>query len=105
MASGRLGVAALAANTDTTVYTVPSGAIASCNVALVNRGTTDAVCNVAFATSGTPTTAEYVEFGVNVPANGILERTAIVAGTGERVVVRASTASVSVRVHGYEEQA
>ena len=104
MASGKLGVAALAANTDTTVYTVPAGTIASCNVALVNRGATDAVCNVAFATSGTPTTAEYVEFGVTVPANGILERTAIVAGAGERVVVRSSTTNVTVRVHGYEEQ-
>ena len=79
MASGRLGVAALAANTDTTVYTVPADTIASCNVALVNRGATDAVCNVAFATGGTPTTAEYVEFGELFPANGILERTAIVA--------------------------
>lgn len=105
MASGRLGVAALAANTDTTVYTVPAGTIASCNVALVNRGTTDAVCNVAFATSGTPTTAEFVEFGVKIPANGILERTAIVAGAGERVVVRSSTANVTVRVHGFEEVA
>ena len=105
MASGRLGVAALAANTDTTVYTVPADTIASCNVALVNRGATDAVCNVAFATGGTPTTAEYVEFGVTVPANGILERTAIVAGAGERVVVRSSTADCSVRVHGFEEVA
>ena len=104
MASGRLGVAALAANTDTTVYTVPAGTIASCNVALVNRGATDAVCNVAFSTSGTPTIAEYVEFGVTVPASGILERTAIVAGAGERVVVNSSTADVSVRIHGYEEQ-
>ena len=105
MASGRLGVAALAANTDTTVYTVPADTIASCNIALVNRGATDAVCNVAFATSGTPTAAEYVEFGVVIPPNGILERTAIVAGAGERVVVRSSTAGCSVRVHGFEEAA
>lgn len=102
MSTGRLGVAALAANTDTTVYTVPASTIASCNIAVVNRGSVDAVVNVAIATTGTPATSEYVEFGVTVPANGILERTALVAGTGERVVVRASTADVSVRVHGYE---
>lgn len=103
MASGRLGVAALAANTDTTVYTVPASKLASCNIALVNRGSEDALCNVAFAMAATPTTAEYVEFSVKVPAKGILERTAIIAGAGERVVIRSSTANVTARVHGYEE--
>ena len=105
MRSGRLGVAALAANTDTTVYTVPAGLLASCNIAIVNRGSVDAVVNVAIATTGTPSTDEYVEFGVTIPANGILERTALVAEAGERVVVRATTADVTVRVHGYERTA
>ena len=103
MASGRLGVAALSANTDTTVYTVPTGFIGSLNIAVVNRGSDTASVNVAISTTGTPATNEYVEFGVTIPANGILERTAIVASAGERVVVRSSTADCSVRVHGFEE--
>lgn len=103
MASGRLGVAALVANNDTTVYTVPASTLASCNIALVNRGNSPAVCNVAFSNSATPSVAEYVEFGVEVPANGILERTAVIAGAGERVIIRASTAFVTARIHGYEE--
>lgn len=103
MASGKLGSAALAANTDTTVYTVPASTVATINVAIVNRGTADATVNVAIAPAGAPADADYIEFGVVIPANGILERTAIVAGAGERVVVRSSTADCSVRVHGFEE--
>lgn len=105
MASGKLGSAALAAATNTVVYTVPASTIASINIAVVNRGSTPAIVNVAIAATGTPTNAEFLEFGVTIPTNGILERTAIVAGAGEKVVVNASTANCSVRVHGYEEAA
>ena len=103
MASGKLGSAALAANTDTTVYTVPASTVATINIAIVNRGSVAATVNVAIAPTGTPVDADYIEFGAVIPANGILERTAIVAGAGERVVVRSSTANCSVRVHGFEE--
>ena len=105
MASGKLGSATLAANTNTTVYTVPASTVATLNVAIVNRGDAEAVVNVALSTTATPANADYVEFGVKIPAKGVLERTAIVAGSGERVVVRSSTADCSVRVHGFEEVA
>jgi hypothetical protein len=105
MASGKLGSATLAADTDTTVYTVPASTVASVNVAVTNRGDVDALVNVAISPTGSPANADYIEFGVTIPAKGILERTAIVAGAGERVVVRASTANCSVRVHGFEEMA
>lgn len=105
MASGKLGSAALAANTDTTVYTVPASTVATINVAIVNRGSESATVNVAIAPAGTPANADYIEYGVTIPAKGVLERTAIVAGAGEHVVVRASTANCSVRVHGFEEVA
>lgn len=103
MASGKLGSATPSANTNTIVYTVPALKSAALNVAIVNRGSSDAVVNVAISTSGTPTSADYIEYGVTIPANGILERTAIVAGAGEHVVVHSSTADCSVRVHGCEE--
>ena len=102
MASGRLGVAEIAANTDTVVYTVPAGTVPSCNFLLVNRGNVEVTVNVAFSTTTTPTLAEYVEHGVTIPANGVLERFGIVASPGERVIVRASNGNCSVRVHGYE---
>lgn len=106
MASGRLGVAAPLANTDTTVYEVPAAKRASCNVAIVNRGAADATCKVAFAMAATPLLAEYVEYNIIVPGNGgVFERTAVVASATEKVVVNCSTADCSVRVHGYEEAA
>lgn len=103
MASGKLGSATPAANTDTTVYTVPASTVATINVAITNRGSVSATVNVAIAPNATPANADFIEYGVAIPANGILERTAIVAGAGERVVVRSSTADCSVRVHGFEE--
>ena len=105
MASGKLGSATPSANTNTIVYTVPASTVASINVAVVNRGLSDALVRVAVAANGTPTSADYIEYDVTIPANGVLERTAIVAGAGEHVVVYASTADCSVRVHGYEEEA
>lgn len=103
MASGKLGTAALSANTNTIVYTVPASTLATLNVSVVNRGSTDAVVNIAIAATSSPANSEYIEFGAIVEPNGILERTAIVAGADEKVVVRASTANCSVRVHGFEE--
>ena len=103
MASGKLGSAALAANTNSTVYTVPASTVATLNVAIVNRGDAAAVVNISIGTTTTPGNADYVEFGVSVPAKGVLERTALVAGAGERVIVRSSTPDCSVRVHGFEE--
>lgn len=103
MASGKLGIAAPAANTDVIVYTVPASKVATVNVGVVNRGTDDAVVNVAIAASGATSAAEYVEYGVTIPANGVLERSGLVVGAGENVVVRSSTANCSVRVNGFEE--
>lgn len=103
MASGRLGAANPAADTDTTVYTVPGSTVASLNVAIVNMGTGDAVVSVAISSSGTPAASEYVERNVTLIGNGVLERTAIVAAAGEMVVVNCSTNDCAIRVHGYEE--
>lgn len=105
MAGGKLGAAALAAATYTTVYTVPANKVATLNVAVVNRGASDAAVRVAITTEATtPLNADFIEFDVVVPgAGGILERTALVAGSGEKIMVRASTADVTVRVHGLVE--
>lgn len=103
MPSGVLGQAALAVATNTTVYTVPSGMVASFNINAVNRGSSAATVRIAIASSAAPTDAEWIEFDASIPANGVLERTGIVAHGAERVVVQASTANVSVNVYGYEE--
>lgn len=105
MASGKLGAAALSANTDTTVYTVPSSTVATVNVNMCNRGTVATTVRLAVAATGSPGNSEFIEYEAILPPNGVLERTGIVCSAAERVVARAASADVSVRVHGFEEAA
>jgi hypothetical protein len=101
MASGTLGQAALAASTDTTVYTV-AATPSVFNVSMVNTTALSIAVNLAIAAAATPTTAEYLEFQTVIPPNGVLERGGIVATTGKRVVAFATSAGVTVNVYGYE---
>jgi hypothetical protein len=100
--SGRLGKANLVASADTDVYTVPASVLTTANVSFCNRGATAARVRLAVR-SGALGNADYLEFDAEVPANGVLERTGIVAEAGEIFTVRANTNDVSVRVHGFEE--
>lgn len=105
MADGRLGVAALAATTNTTVYTVPAGKVATFNIRATNRGSTAVDVRIAVAAAGTPTNAEWIEYDARIGPNSPLGNTGIRAGAGERVVAWASAAQVSIRVEGYEQEA
>ena len=100
---GKLGKAALAANTDTDLYTVPTGLVATANVCFVNRTAAPIAVRLAVRT-GAIADADYLEYGVSIPANGVLERMGIALSAAEIVTVRASAAGVTCRVHGYEEQ-
>lgn len=102
MSSGRLGKADLAATTDTDLYTVPAGIVATANVSFCNR--TSAPIRVRLAVrSGALANADYLEFDTEVPANGVLERTGIALEAGEIITVRAAATGISVRAHGFEE--
>lgn len=103
MPTGILGQSAPSATTNTTVYTVPSAKVATFTVNMVNRGGSTVSVRLAIAGTGTPTTAEWIEYGAAIPANGVLERTGLVAQAAENVVVYASSADLSVSVYGYEE--
>lgn len=109
MASGRLGKALLAANTDTTLYTAPPGIVATATVGLCNTGSTSASVRLAVTTAAAPVPGDYLEYEVvlgpaGVPGSiNLLERTGIVLGPGEMLIARASTGAVSVRAHGFEE--
>lgn len=104
MPSGKLGSAAPAADTDTTVYTVPAGKVATVNISAVNTGSAAATIRVAIAGAASPVAADWVEYDAPLGAIGsVIERTGIVCGADERVIVRASTANIAFRVHGFEE--
>ena len=102
MATGLLGQAALAELTNTTVYTVPSNTFTVFSVNVLNRGTAQVTVRIALATSGSPTNAEWIEYDVVVDPSGVLERTGLMMDATKRLVVYASSASVSVSAYGVE---
>ncbi len=104
MASGILGQAALSATTNTTVYTVPASTHAVVNINVLNRSAANnAAVRIALSSTGTPTTAEYIEYDLSVPKGAVVERTAISLNATKNVVVYADTADVSVSVYGIEQ--
>lgn len=105
MASGRLGTARLAANVDTVVYTVPVDTLATVNINCCNTGTAVATVKIAIATTDAPAAGDYYEMSSLEPNGDMVERTGIMLSSGERVIARATTATVDVRVHGIEEEA
>ena len=104
MASGILGQSAPTASTDTTVYTVPASTLSVVNINVLNRSGANPVdVRIALAASGTPTSSEYIEYDVTVPAKGVVERTGIALQAGKIVVVQCSTGDTTVNVYGLEQ--
>ena len=105
MASGVLGQVSLAATTYTSVYTVPVTTLSYVNVNIANRNTTNVAVRVAITTGATPTTAQFIEYDVDIAPNGVLERSGLVMDTGKQLVVYSDTANVSVSLYGVEQAA
>jgi hypothetical protein len=104
MATGRLGTGAVAipATANTTVYTVPVGYYAVCNVSITNRNTSAVTIRLALSTSGSPGAEEFIEYDTVVIPNGTYERTGLVAQAGLNIVVYSSAATVGCTVYGIE---
>lgn len=102
MATGRLGVSALPATTNTTVYTVPTGYYSVFNVSITNRNTTAVTVRLALATSGTPNDQDWIEFDTVIAPKGVFERTGLVAQAGINIVAWSSATGVGATVYGIE---
>lgn len=102
MATGILGKNDLAASTNTTVYTVPTDTYTVANINLVNRGTSNASIRIAVSTTSTPSNSDYIEYDVELPPSGVIERTGLVLNTGQNIVVWSSNAEVSSVAYGFE---
>lgn len=103
MPTGRLGAAAVAATTNTTIYTVPAGKTAVATVSLCNTSATAITVRLALSVSSTPVDGEYIEYDVSIPAGGVLERGGIVLAATQNIVVRSSATGINATVWGYEE--
>lgn len=102
MATGRLGIADVAATTNTTLYTVPASTFAVVTVTLVNRGSSAVTVRIAIASTASPANGEYIEYGVSLGANAVLERTGLVLAAGQNIVVYASAVNISAVAYGIE---
>lgn len=102
MATGRLGIADLAAATNTTLYTVPAATFTVLTLSVCNRGASSASIRVAICSAASPADSEFIEFDVEILAKGVLERTGLVLDAGKLLVVRSSAVSVSAVAYGIE---
>lgn len=100
---GRLGVAALAANTETVVYTISEDAVyATVSVTFTNTTSETAIISLAYSLTDVPSAEEYVFKDVELVANSTFDVTCQCLATMERVVAKSSVAGVNVRVSGLE---
>lgn len=102
MATGRLGVQAIPATTNTTVYTVPLGFYSIANVSITNRNSTAITIRLAMSTTASPADQEWLEWETVIIPNGVFERTGLVLNGGLNIVVYSSAANVGCSVYGIE---
>lgn len=102
MANGILGTSEVPATTDTTVYTVPADTFSVVTLNVVNRSSAPRLVRVAMSAASTPTAAEYIEYDVEILANGVLERTGLVLDATKNIVVYADSLGCSAVAFGLE---
>lgn len=103
---GRLGVATLAATTNTIIYTVPVGKQSTVNVNYTNRSSSETNdMRLAVMDSdqiGDLATEDFIEYDFTMAATDTVERTGIAMKAGESIVAYAEKAVATIRVHGVE---
>lgn len=102
MASGRLGIADLSANSNATLYTCPADTFTVASVSICNRTASPITIRLSVSSNDTPANGEYIEYDSEIPANGVLERAGLVLSAGLKIVVRSSSATVSAVAFGIE---
>jgi hypothetical protein len=102
---GRLGAAAPAANTDTSLYHAPAGNKATAKVVLCNRGSTDTTARLAYVDGAIASVAneDYLFFDMALPANGVIVEERIPVAAGHSLLVRFGNANCSAHALGVQE--
>jgi len=105
MASGLIAGVALAASTNTTLYTVPASTLSLVTVRLCNRSTSAVTVRIALSSSDTPSDGQYIVDELLAPNGGIVHESAITLDAGKKVVVWASATGVNANGWKIEEAA
>lgn len=104
MASGRLATLDItSAATDTQLYAVPSGKVASFSLTMVNRTGSAVQVRIALTNATSVTNDEYIAYDYTIYPLESYERTGLVLTNGQFVYVRSSATGVNAVVYGYEE--
>lgn len=108
MATGRLGIADLAATTYTNVYVCPATTFTVASISICNRNATAVTVRLALTTTSAvgntaPADNGFLEYGVTIPANSVLERTGLVIdATNKYLVAYSSNTGVTAIAYGIE---
>lgn len=103
--NGRLAAVDIAAgSTPESVYVCPLDAqYATVSISVCNRGPNDALITISGSnTDAVIDTANIIEYGTQLLAQNVLERTGIIVPQGEFLVVESDQVNVSVVVMGAE---
>ena len=103
MASGKLGAFDLSSSVLTPAYTVPTDNFTVASLSICNRGNQAVTVRVAIQDQGGSVgLKDYIEYGTEILAKGVLERTGILMSVGQILYVWASGPNVSAVVFGIE---
>jgi len=107
MASGRLAKSNPSADTITAVYTCPAGFYSVVTVALLNYTDSATTFKLSIVETGNnnPVVSDYIEYDSVLSSKNVIERTGLVLGAGQKIVVSSPTSGVVVNVYGIETQA
>lgn len=99
-----LGQSNPAANTNATLYTVPTSTSAVVStIAVCNYASSSATYRISVSASATPANTEWLVYDATLPANDTVTLTlGITAQAARLIVVRASSASVTFSAFGSE---
>lgn len=110
MAARRFGALDLAASTDTVLMASASNFDSTVNVRFTNRNASPITVRLALVDDiaanalASLSDEDYLEYGVEIRANGVLENSGLAVPENYSLVVWADTADVSVVAYGFEEQ-
>lgn len=91
------------ASVNTTIYTVPTGKTTTCTLNLCNQKTSQAKVKIAISDTASPTTAEWIDFNHVLFPEENYQRSGLVLGSGQYIVVYSDSDTISANVWGFEE--